>query len=103
MSVFGVRKEISDVNTPKTSISASADKVLLIHDCNASGVFNMIIKVLLIHDCNASGVFNMINKVLLIHDCNASGVFNMIFKVLLIHDCFYNTLRAFLSFFFFCL
>ena len=24
MSVFGVRKEFSDVNTPKTSISASA-------------------------------------------------------------------------------
>ena len=24
MSVFGVRKELSDVNTPKTSISASA-------------------------------------------------------------------------------
>ena len=28
MSVFGVRKEFSDVNTPKTSISASADKLL---------------------------------------------------------------------------
>ena len=41
------------------------NKVLLIHDCNASGVFNMIIKVLLIHDCNASGVFNMINKAVL--------------------------------------
>ena len=26
MSVFGVRKEFSDVNTPKTSISASAKK-----------------------------------------------------------------------------
>ena len=25
MSVFGVRKEFSDVNTPKTSISASAE------------------------------------------------------------------------------
>ena len=25
MSVFGVRKEFLDVNTPKTSISASAD------------------------------------------------------------------------------
>ena len=25
MSVFGVQKEFSDVNTPKTSISASAD------------------------------------------------------------------------------
>ena len=27
MSVFGVRKEFSDVNTPKTSISASAGKI----------------------------------------------------------------------------
>ena len=27
MSVFGVRKEFSDVNTPKTSISASADNM----------------------------------------------------------------------------
>ena len=27
MSVFGVRKEFSDVNTPKTSISASTDQV----------------------------------------------------------------------------
>ena len=29
MSVFGVRKEFSDVNTPKTSISASADLKIL--------------------------------------------------------------------------
>ena len=29
MSVFGVRKEFSDVNTPKTSISASAEGEVL--------------------------------------------------------------------------
>ena len=39
MSVFGVRKEFSDVNTPKTSISASAerraDTSLLVHMLNS--------------------------------------------------------------------
>ena len=30
MSVFGVRKEFSDVNTPKTSISASAANVIIL-------------------------------------------------------------------------
>ena len=31
MSVFGVRKEISDANAPKTSISASADTMKKTH------------------------------------------------------------------------
>ena len=40
MSVFGVRKEFSDVNTPKTSISASADRTRSDRPCTVFGRAN---------------------------------------------------------------
>ena len=62
MSVFGVRKEFSDVNTPKTSISASAEK---------DSIFEVFCSMKLTKTCKRRGAikikyFSFVNKYILL-------------------------------------